>query len=172
MSIRNFLILFAIFILITAGCGGSNSAPNSNSAPIANSNRANDQTVNPPTFPANSNINPPTSNSAPSNNPALPGNVAVKKIPMQTNGAKPNGPTQAAPDNSEISSTLSENFVQTRTFKDHPQIEKVEMTTLPKENNRKIIKVYLKGGKVKEIPEDKIGDPMAASADNILKAAQ
>ena len=91
---------------------------------------------------------------------------------MQTNGAKPNGPTQAAPDNSEISSTLSENFVQTRTFKDHPQIEKVEMTTLPKENNRKIIKVYLKGGKVKEIPEDKIGDPMAASADNILKAAQ
>jgi len=169
---KNFLILFVIFIGFTVGCGGNSSVTNSNSSATVNSGQNNEPINTMPAFPANSNTTVPISNSAPSNYPALPGNVAVKKIPMQRDGATQNGPTQAAPDNSEISSALTENFVQTRTFKNHPQLEKVEATTLTKENNRKVIKVYLKGGKVIEISKDKILDPMVESADNILKATQ
>ena len=81
-------------------------------------------------------------------------------------------PAQPAPDNSEVSSVLTNNLVQTRTFKNNPQLLKVEITTIVAENNRKVVKVYLKNGKVKELPEGKISDPLTETADNILKAVE
>ena len=168
---KKFLILFVIFIGFTAGCGGNSSATNSNSSTTVNTGQNNEPINRMPVFPANSNTSAPTSNTKTVNASLTPGNIKSKDDPTQS-GAISKPPAQAAPDNSEVSAALTENFVQTRTFKNHPRLEKVEATTLTKENNRKVIKVYLKGGKVIEISKDKILDPMVESADNILKATQ
>jgi hypothetical protein len=163
-----FSVLFVIFITLTNGCD-SNSSNN-----IAVSNSAqNGNAVNSASIPSENNTAVNNSqNSVTTNIQVSTENVEVKKIPMQTDSVPQSTPKQIAPDNSEITSMLGENFVQTRTFKNNPQLLKVEVTMLSNENNRKVTKVYLKNGKIKEISEGKIADPMTESADNILKAAQ
>ncbi len=78
--------------------------------------------------------------------------------------------TTAAPDNSEISGTMNDRGVpiETRTFKDNPLLAKVEKI-YTKANNPNI-KVYLKNGKVINLPPGKISNPSTASANEILAA--
>lgn len=167
-----FLILSVIFAGITAGCSGGSESVNSNSrtnSANANNIQSNFPASTAPVPNANSSTNSPGSNTVmniPTNN------AAVKKIPTPGKSMQTSGPTQPAPDNSEVSSVLTNNLVQTRTFKNNPQLLKVEITTIIAENNRKVVKVYLKNGKVKELPEGKVGDPLTETADNILKAVE
>ena len=114
------------------------------------------------------NIPPEFSNSAPAAN--LPANGAVKGTgpmskPKTFEFSEKDGP---APDDSEIKTALGENLVQTRTFHSHPQIAKVEKTTiLGSGEARTTIKVYLKNGQVKEI---RLANALTAPAADILKA--
>jgi hypothetical protein len=78
----------------------------------------------------------------------------------------------AAPDDSEVTATLARDLVKTRTFKSHPTLAKVEEITDGGNINKKTIKVYLKSGAVKEIPDGKIGDPMTVPASTIVAAVQ
>jgi len=162
---RDSIILFVIFVSLTAGCGGRSAA--TNSTPNVDSVQSNMPSVNAPPFPANANVS--VYNSAPTN---TAGNAPVQKLPAQSKSGPSKPPTQAAPDNSEVSATLGKDFVQTRTFKDHPKIIKVEETTITDDSNRKVVKVYLKGGKVKEIADGRIANAMTESAENILKAIE
>nr|MDQ3322742.1 hypothetical protein [Acidobacteriota bacterium] len=76
-----------------------------------------------------------------------------------------------APDDSQVTTALGENLVQTRVFKNNPRINKIESVTMFTDGQqKKVVKVYLKNGQVRELPESKVKDAMTETASNILKA--
>jgi len=74
----------------------------------------------------------------------------------------------AAPDNSEITNTMNAKGLplEIRQFKNHPVLVKIERTDL---NNRDV-KVYLKNGKVVNLPENLASSFTTAAASEVLKA--
>ena len=76
-----------------------------------------------------------------------------------------------APENSEFKSEMTnEGFpIEIRTFKNHPQLVKVERVWKP--NKDKILKIYLKSGKLVEVPGNDFDDFNTASTARILVAA-
>jgi hypothetical protein len=74
---------------------------------------------------------------------------------------------KAAPDNSEMFAELGEVPIETRVFKNHPQLIKVVKSGIPPNQT---IKVYLKGGKTVDLPGDKITNLGTEPAANILQA--
>ena len=76
--------------------------------------------------------------------------------------------TIPAPENSEFGAVLADMVFERRTFKSHPQLLKVEKTT---KGGSKTIKVFLKDGKVLEIPGEKIEFISKATSASILLAA-
>jgi len=108
-------------------------------------------------------------------------NMAVSKQNVRNWGAKKGGiadatPIEAtpmvypAPDNSEISSTMNNNVpTEIRTFKNNPMLIKMEKIFVDVKKPQ--IKVYLKNGKVVNVPPGKISNSATASADEILSAA-
>ena len=108
-------------------------------------------------------------------------NMVVSKQNVKNWGAKRVGAADAAPieatpmtypapDNSEISSTMNNNVpTEVRTFKNNPMLAKMERIFVDVKNPQ--IKVYLKNGKVVNVPSGKISNPATVSADEILSAA-
>lgn len=76
--------------------------------------------------------------------------------------------TRPAPENSEFAVVLTDSVFERRTFKNHPQLSKVEKTT---QGEQKSIKVYFTDGKFIDLPGDKIEFVSTASSASILKAA-
>ena len=74
----------------------------------------------------------------------------------------------ASPDNSEIISSMDAKGqpLETRTFKNHPILVKIERTNLDSRD----IKVYLKNGKTVVLPESWADSFLTAPASDILKA--
>jgi hypothetical protein len=93
-------------------------------------------------------------------------NVQVIKInPDQT--AKNPGTTLG--DGSEVSTVLdARGAVETRTFKNHPQLAKLERTT---NGNQVTVKVYLTNGRSVAVAGEKIRNFTNDSAEQILRAA-
>jgi hypothetical protein len=160
-------LFIAVFCVVLAGCGSpaanvTNNARLPNNQGVANAASPADQ----PSEIA-SNTSGVTANAPP--------DMAARPV-----GAPPGGQTfelgakdGPAPDDSVITSALGENFVQTRTFKNHPQLNKVER--IAKFENGKptyLIKVYLKNGQVKDVSAAKLADPLTVPAATILKAIQ
>ncbi len=106
--------------------------------------------------------------------------MAVSKRNVRNWGAKKVGATDVAPieaipmaypapDNSEISSVMNNNVpTEIRTFKNNPMLVKMERSFVDVKNPQ--IKVYLKNGKVLDVPPGEISNPATASADEILSA--
>jgi hypothetical protein len=98
---------------------------------------------------------------------------------LQKNGV-PSGPpvdavalamklARPAPDNSTFTSYLTDAGFEVRTFKDHPQLKKVEKKTT---NDGSVsIKVYLRNGKVIDLPGQAIPNLSTAPAILIMDAA-
>lgn len=176
MIYKTFAFCSLSFLTLTAiGCGGA-TTPTATNTTIANANSATTAIV------TNAGANPigggsgggaaqpaPATNSAVPGIPNAPANMVVPKEDM-TRTAKPQLVTRAAPDNSDISTTLGENLVETRTFKNNAQIAKIERITEAANNGKKTVKVYLRNGQVRELPDGKVADAMAETAANILKA--
>lgn len=153
------VITIAAFI---AGCSGA-SGENRATANANTSNPANSVTV--------SNANPGDLIPYPGteNSNGSPSNANVKVTNIDPQKIKPTNPAMPAADNSEITSTLNEKGgLDTRTFKSHPLLAKIERTT---EGREVRLKVYLKNGKVIELPPGKIGNFANDSAAQILQAA-
>lgn len=171
---RKAILLPSTLILALAAIGcGTASAPESNTAVNSNAN-ANANTAVVATNPANNpiaNVTPaPVGESKIPGIPDMPGTdqPVAKNDPTRT--AKAQVPSRPAPDNSVIEGPiLGENIVETRIFKNNAQIAKIEKIQDTK-TQKTTVKVYLKNGKVSELPEGKVGDPLAETAANIMTA--
>jgi len=166
MKRKNLLIISALSLSAVATACTTTTAPAETNA---NSNVA--------VLQSNSN---PIANAAPAASPAT--NSAVPGIPNApananmakgdpTKNAKVQNITNPAPDNSEVSVSLGQFPVETRTFKSHAELAKVERIQ-DVANKKTIVKVYLRNGQVKELSPNVLGNPMAASAAEILQVAQ
>lgn len=113
---------------------------------------------------------PPATNSAVPGIPNAPANFNMSKTDM-TKNAKVQNIVVAAPDNSEITTSLGQFPVETRTFKSHPQLAKIEKIQ-DVANNKTIVKIYLRNGQVKEVPENITIEPLSAPAAFIMQVAQ
>lgn len=159
MRLVKLTILFS-FSALLVGCGGnstgSNVTVNSNAANTPQANLAEASNGNGADANAADAANANTQNSAPPKR-------AVKVKPEET-------PLQA-PDDSEI--TLENNaqgeLVETRIFRNHDMVAKVERTQNTAKKDASI-KVYLKNGKVYELPAGKIKDVLTESPEEIIKA--
>src|SRR5215207_10475605 len=74
-----------------------------------------------------------------------------------------------APDNSTFASYLGEEGFEIRTFKSHPQLSKVEKRTAA--DGTQTLKIFLRGGRVIEMPGNKINPLSTAPASLILQIA-
>jgi len=89
-------------------------------------------------------------------------NTANAKRPEKTAALE----TRPAPDESVFTTQLTDVGLETRTFKNPPLIKKVEMITSPK---GKTIKVYLRSGKIVDLPGDKLANLSSVPASEILR---
>lgn len=165
---------FTIVLVFIAACSSSSPKVETN-IKIVETNAVSNKAVV-------STVNQPNTNTVPSPN----GNIIIQNFAVSKDnignakGKKgagagdalpiPNATRAAvaAPDNSEIVNTMDAKGqpLETRTFKNHPILVKIQRTDL---NNRDI-KVYLKNGKVVILPENQAGVFLTAPAGDILKA--
>jgi hypothetical protein len=99
---------------------------------------------------------------------------------LNKKGTGPSGPpvdvaalamkiARPAPDNSTFTSYLSDAGYEIRTFQSHPQLNKVEKRTT--DDGKVTIKVFLRSGKVIELPGSAIPVLSTAPAFQIMDAA-
>lgn len=167
------LILCAVLVVGTGAC--SSTSPSSD-AERADVNRANNP-ANAVTDAGNTNAIPGGSTS-PNEQQTFDSVLAARKAKIDAMrnsgetvpdpGLPETLPTRPAPDNSEFSAVLTDFGRETRTFKDHPQLLKVEKLILV---NRQTIKIYLRNGKIIQLPGEKVPILATAPAAEILRAA-
>jgi len=151
------LILVSVFL---AGCSSSEpTAPNTRTAANSGNQAVNIQDN---TGPATGDANVYPLKEAGNN--SLPVNGPANK---NTKDPKTQSSSRPAPDDSQIYSELTDVPTETRVFNSHPLLLKVVKTGMPP--NQKV-KIYVKGGKVIELPGDKIPN-MVASAATIVREA-
>ncbi|HZH35620.1 MAG TPA: hypothetical protein VEX64_12315, partial [Pyrinomonadaceae bacterium] len=126
--IRNAIFLStAISLLAASGCT-TTSAPSVNTNTNSNANTAivvdTSNTSNP--IAGNVSAPPAATNSSVPGIPNAPSDVKITKEDPTRGNVKIQSAGTAAPDNSEITIALGENAIETRTFKNHPQLAKVE----------------------------------------------
>ena len=168
----------AIILISIAGCSSSSQPRQTeiNASPTIATNSPANRVIVSSANQSNGNIE----SAAPNGNVTIQ-NFAVSKENLDNMRKKPGARlggaqpmpntipgTVAAPDNSTIVSAMNAKGlpIETRTFKKHPLLMKIERTDL----NNSDIKVYLKNGKVVNLPENLANDFLTASASDILKA--
>lgn len=156
-------IILSLFIFLSACSSATEETANSNTAGV-NINAANTEVV----VVTNANSQMIPMNGVDAN--AFNGNSAnVKVVNPDTSKLPPTLGPRPAPDESEFQ-TKGRNdgsFAETRTFKNHPQLSKIERVT----NGREVsLKVYLKNGKAIEVTQEKIPNFRIAAAQDILLA--
>jgi hypothetical protein len=138
--------------------GAENQPANSNPANAVAATNAN-PAVEMKAYNGVQNINPNAFNAANDNLKVIP--YVPKKDEM------PYG-TRIAPDDSIVSTgSRGKDFVETRTFKNHALLSKVERIMDGKTTK---YKVYLKSGKVLDAPADKMSNYTAMAPNSILEA--
>lgn len=166
------VFLLAIFSFVLVGCQGSSSETNSAAAPNANSAVSSSQTNS--YVASNGETMQPAFNGNAANvvnNVQIPANTTVVNLTTET--AKTNEPVQPeipAADNSTFSAEMNDKGqpVETRTFKSHPILAKIEKITLSPRDY--VFKVYLKDGKVVESKSEELKQFRFIAPQNILEA--
>ena len=156
------LTILLSFSAVLFACGGNSTGSNS----PANSNAANAaQTTSSLADPANS-ANSDANIADPAN-----ANIQNSAPPKRVVKVKPEETPVPAPDDSEITAenNAQGELVETRIFKNHDMVAKVERTQNASKKDASI-KVYLKNGKVYELPAGKIKDVLKESPEEIIKA--
>lgn len=165
------VFLLAIFSFILISCQESDSGKNSASAPNANSPVGNSQTnsyvaSNGETMQPAFNVetkNVVSENQNTANTKVSANNVQTEKQPEGTN-------EQPAADNSVYTAEMNEKGqpVETRIFKSHPILAKIEKITLSPRDY--VYKIYLKDGKVVESKSEELKQFRFIAPENILDA--
>jgi hypothetical protein len=157
--------LFAttILLLLTAilfACTGYFSASNQ-----ANSNLANSQVIS---LPEDQNVEANANTDDLANANANIQNLPVKRPPLSP---KPEPLTRIAPDDSVITAenNADGDLVETRVFKNHDMLAKVERI-LTASRRGGTLRVFLKNGRVYELPAGKLKNALSDSPDEIIKS--
>lgn len=153
---KKFYVLFLVgsSLFILSACGSSET---SRSASDANVKREANIDINDPSkVNVNANQNPIPDNFDPTG-----GNRNVNSVKMEA----PKRLSSPAADNSEIFTELNDVPVETRVFKDHPKLIKIVKSGIPPKHT---IKVYLKEGKVMDLPGEKIPNLATEPASSVL----
>lgn len=156
---RNNVILIILAFLL-AGCTATVENADNSSNTNAPENSNTEQTLAPKAGNTGENITIPGITGPPDNS-----NVPVKVEKYDTSKAVEGKP---APEESTFSTRLTDVAVETRTFKKHPILAKVERIT---DTNGRAMKVYLRSGKVIDVPGNSIANLAVASSAQILSAA-
>ncbi len=161
---KKIVFIFSLFVFISACSSATEETANTANSNVISTNSTNSNAV------AGSNTNSQMIEKSGVDPNAFNQNSANAKIVTPdlsqqniTNTSRP------APDESEFvtKGRPDGSFAETRTFKNHPQLSKVEKIT----NGKNIsTKVYLKNGKTIEAGNEKIPDIRNISAQNILTA--
>ena len=164
-------------LCFTAACN-SVTKPQKGRADASTSNRH-----DPPPAAANSDLAAANSVERPSNSPVIsgdpepssPANVSGPTLQLRgrRSGQRPSGAPivpaatswQPAPDDSEFSVVLTDVGLETRRFKSHPQLLRVEKRTTLQGSE---IKVFLKDGRVIQLPGGAIGSLADVPAPTIM----
>ncbi len=167
-------LFFAFFLAFTIGfsaCSSSNVKTTNSANSTANTAIVNvvNQTVQ--NVPPNTDVYSEAekkSQEAFSTNGNVNAQTAVKN-PVNNKDNNYNG--RPAPDDSTFQSSMNAKgqFVETRTFKNHPQLAKVERVFLTPKDKK--IYVYMTNGKVVEVADDKLPTFQATVPGTILQAA-
>lgn len=158
-------VLTAVLLFSTAllfACGGYFSSSDNSNAYSANQAQAN---VEPPVdanFDANANANLANVNANVTNV------VPTRRQPTP----KPQPLTRIAPDDSVITAenNTQGDFVETRVFKNHDMVAKVERILPPSRTSSGSVRVFLKNGKVFEVPASRLKNALSGTPDDIIKA--
>jgi hypothetical protein len=159
---KYFVFIFTIAVLIS----GCSSNPPANAPAGANTNQVNANSIaatnpNPSEMtPYNGvqNLNPNAFNATNDNRKVIPYQPKKDELPYGS---------RYAPDDSVISSgSRGKDFVETRTFKSHDVLNKVEKIMDGKTTK---YKVYLKNGKVVDAPAEKMNNFAAMAPVSILE---
>lgn len=168
---KYFVFIISIFIVLS-GCsaktentsttanGPQPSAPSSNSA---DANTVAATNTNPPAalqpYNGMQNLDPNAFNATNDNRKVIKYEPKKDELPFGT---------RIAPDDSTLSTgSRGKEFVETRVFRSHPELAKVEKIMDGKTTR---YKVYLKNGKVVEAPAEKLENMAALAPANILEA--
>lgn len=154
---NTFLTLAILTFAVLGACSSNDTAQKSNKMPDGTN-----ISVPPPT---ENNTQPAATTDGNTYPLANSVNMGNTKVSLPTKAEGPAG--RPAPDDSVIYTELRDVPTETRVFKSHPVLLKVVKTGLPPNQT---VKVYVKGGKVIDLPADKIPN-MAASAATIVDAA-
>ena len=157
-------IILSLFIFLSACSSVAEETANNNTAAV-NVNAAKTEVV----VVTNANSEMIPMNGVDPN--AFNGNSAnVKVVNPDTSKLPPILGPRPAPEETEFQ-TKGRNdgsFAETRTFKNHPQLSKIERVT----NGKNVsLKVYLKNGKAVEVTQEQIPNFRIAAAQDILLAA-
>ena len=156
---KYFVLIITILVVFNA-CSSGEANKTANGANSANANSAAATNSNPPgmqSYNGAQNFNPNAFN-------ASNDNLQVVKVEPKKDEL-PYG-TRTAPDDSTLTSgSRGKDFFETRTFKNHPILVKVEKIMDGKTTK---YKVYLKDGKVLDAPADKMSNYTALTPENIL----
>lgn len=178
------LVAMTVILVFFAGASCSPStedkrqaSANSANAMTANANTvaiSNGSAVQPPVT-ADANAAPAASSDA----LADPGNRMQAKLDDLRKSAGSAGTVDAAtlakqnarpaPDNSTFTSYLTDAGYEIRTFKSHPQLLRVERKVAA--DGKQTVKVFLRNGKVVDLPGQSLSPLATVSADSIMQAA-
>lgn len=155
---------------LMSGCSSCNDV-----AEQTNSNQNNativvpkeDNSKNPYGANGNTKVVPYNGNTNLNGNPTLDNS---KVTVVDTKNVKPSVPSRPLPENSVLTTEMNAKgyVIETRTFKGDQLVRKIErITVTPKEVT---VKVYLRNGKVKTLPDGKLRDFRIATIGQILEA--
>lgn len=159
---RVIVILSLTPVALISACGSTSSNSNENgNVVVVNANPSANSNVVPYVPPGSQNINSNIANAFNSN--AVPSNP--------TTAANPKYMTYPAPDDSEYSTIMDKSGmpVETRVFRSDPQISKVVRTWLSVDEKK--IVIYLRNGKVVNLPGSKIEDIKSVPVSTFYEAA-
>ena len=164
------VLIFTALIANLFLLNNCSSAPNSENNIVdkkvlnTNSQNANTQTIENGSVVDAPVVVGENSNLVQSNSPM---NTNRRKIEKSNTNEQPKTTMIPAPHNSSVATTMNDKgeFIQIRIFNSDAQIQKIEMNA-----NTKKVKVFLKSGKVLDVPTGKTFDFINASPQEILIA--
>jgi len=170
------LFLLGLLIVFGAACGSNAALTGDNSESTAAGNTADGETAPgiDPSGPAP--VDPSDANNQAVEPMALAESKREKLDKLRSGDDPQNVPIpknlkplrRPAPDDSEYWSTLTDVAVETRAFRNHPQIAKVERIN---DGKRAVIKIHRKDGKVVEHPGDRVKNISVESVVTFVRLA-